>query len=43
MCRMYFIPFCAEKERNKKLHIKENAAALYKVTVIGDVMKKWCS
>lgn len=42
MCRMYFMPFWAEEKRDKKLHIKENAAAVYRVTIIGDDLKIWC-
>lgn len=42
MCRIYFMPFWAEKERSKKLHIKENAASVYRVTIIGDDLKIWC-
>lgn len=37
--RMYFTPFRAEKERNKKLYIKENAAVVYTVTIIGEDLK----
>lgn len=38
--RMYFTPFRAEKERNKKLYyINENAAVVYTVTIIGEDLK----